>query len=170
MVRPQEIKWAKSLFWGECRRTTLKVQVNKPARSKYISSRALQTHRNTHNDRHKQSTTQMHMGRHTNTNSVTHTDTHQISGATGSKATNSRNLIEAGRNQRMSWACQMLSLATEIATHTSEPMGHHYQIDVWLTHLRSLSLTLHPSLPLFPFSFIINETHDCSQLQCIGEP
>lgn len=39
---------------------------------------------------------------YTNTNSVTHIDTHQISGATGSKATNSRNLIEAGRNQRMS--------------------------------------------------------------------
>lgn len=60
---------------------------------------------------------------HTNTNSVTHVDTHQISGATGSKATNSRNLIEAGRNQRMH------SLTTEIVTQTSEPMGHHYQIE-----------------------------------------
>lgn len=106
---------------------------------------------------------------HTNTNSVTHVDTHQISGATGSKATNSRNLIEAGRNQRMSWACQMRSLTTEIVTQTSEPMGHHYQIEAWLTCLLSLSVLLSPSLSLslFPPSFIINETHDCSQLQCI---
>lgn len=102
---------------------------------------------------------------HTNTNSVTHVDTHQISGATGSKAINSRNLIEAGRNQRMR------SLTTEIVTQTSEPMGHHYQIEAWLTCLLSLSVLLSPSLSLslslFPPSFIINETHDCSQLQCI---
>lgn len=59
---------------------------------------------NTHSDGHKQSHTHahMHIGGYTNTNSLTHTDTHEISGATGSKSTNSRNLIEAGRNQRMS--------------------------------------------------------------------
>lgn len=88
---------------------------------------------------------------HTNTNSVTHVDTHQISGATGSKATNSRNLIEAGRNQRMSWACQMRSLTTEIVTQTSEPMGHHYQIEAWLTCLLSHSVLLSPSLSLSLF-------------------
>lgn len=94
-------------------------------------------------------------GRYTNSNSLTHTDTHQISGATGSKATNSRHLIEAGRDHRMSWACQMPSLATENVTHTSEPMGHHYPIDAWRTRSRSpspVTLLLHPSLPLFrPF-------------------
>lgn len=60
----------------------------------------------------------------------------------------------------------MLSLTTEIVTHASKPMGHHYQIDAF-PYVLFLYDFLHTPFPLLPLSFIITETHDCSQLQRI---
>lgn len=79
------------------------------------------------------------------------------------KAANSRNLIEASRNQRMSWACQMLPLPLRL---------WHTLLNLWVIIIKEMhdSLASTLSIPLslcFSLSFIINETHDCSQLQCI---
>lgn len=93
-------------------------QVYKTACPKYTNSGALQAHTqmhigaNTHTHSHSYTHTQsshmqtlieMLVSAHTHTNTlVICTKTHQISRAAGSKNTSSRNLIEAGRNQRMS--------------------------------------------------------------------